>query len=338
MARRIIIYVVLSMLAGLGSPFHVFAHDGDSAFIRGLIESDLVFEGRVVDVNYALSTPGTGQRVGLAHTFVTFQVTRIFKGRIDGPSIRDDDSPRPDSLTLRFMGGPEGDDNYLMVWGTPLFDRDDLDLLMVEDNGRSACPLVGCEHGRYRMIDRFVYNNQGHEIVSTDEALVRYGKFHAIPAVLVNQVGPVEIGRGGETEIDESGLPRVLPPFGSHYDAESFRAVVADKLRDLDAAGLLPPTDPVRSQHSGDDFRVDPAPPVARLPRVQPEPPPPASGVLTADRLEEVFSRDNDDDPVLDPRTAAFLSDFLERELRRRGRQEIKADLRQQRNETRGRP
>jgi hypothetical protein len=299
----------------------VFAHEVGSRFQQHLVDSDLVFEGRVVGVDYEFSTPDASGRGGLVHTFVTFQVERLYKGSV-APPTRSEGSAEPDTLTLRFLGGPEGDDTYLMAWGVPLFDPGDVDVLMVRGNGRLACPLVDCEHGRYRIIDRLVYNDFGHEIVSTDQAAVLYGRFHELPEVLINHVGPVEIGRDGEIEIDETGTPRVLPDFGTHYDAEGFRAVLADTLRDLAAAGLLPPTEPVESQDLRAAFRVDPAPPVADLPRVEAEATPPVAGALRADRLEEIFTRNADDDPVLDPKRAAFLSWFLENELRRLGRKE----------------
>lgn len=303
------------------------AHESGSDFLQGLIESDLVFEGSVIGIEYKSALAESGQRRGVPHTFVTFQIDRIFKGSIAGGSTRDGGGTViPTTLTLRFIGGPAGDDIYFHAIGTPLFDIDDHDVLMVKANGRLICPLVRCEHSRYRIIDRFVYNNHGHEIVSTDQAPVLYGKYHPLPEVLINQIGPVEIGRGGEIEADETGLPRSLPDFGRHYDVESFRVILAETIDTLMSSRLLPATDPVISQDINLDFTGSPPVAVVRLPVVDEEVIPPATGFLIADRLEALFLKFNGGNPVFDRRTAKYLNRFMQKELRRLARMEEKAD------------
>ncbi len=137
-------------------------------------EADLIFKGTVVDVQYRESEPAplvdptTGRPVldeegqpekedasSLPHTFVTYQVERVYKGRAPGGSV-----------TLRFMGGvadalyEDVDDAgnvdrgpiYVDVSTAPRFDIGDRDLLFVVDNTEAECPLAACEHGRFRLL------------------------------------------------------------------------------------------------------------------------------------------------------------------------------------------
>lgn len=296
----------------------VFADGSASAFVHGLIKSELVFEGEVVDVAYRLSRRADDQRTGLAHTFVTYQVDAVLRGSI--ATIGSRTHPERFLLTLRFMGGVEGDDEYSIYSGTPLFDVGDRDLLVVTGNGSRICPLADCKQGRYRYIDGLVYNEDGHEIVATDEELVLYGKPNFLPEVMTHQMGETMLEIINLVEPNEGGLPPVLPDFGVKYDPAGFRAVVESTLAELDAAGLLPSPEPVESQDISEEFNAVIAEPVTALPPVRAQASEPDTGFLVADRLEENFLRQNGGDPVLEPRFEKFLTDFRERELRRLGR------------------
>ncbi len=139
-------------------------------------QAELIFQGVVSDVHYKLSDVISDENIQLPHTFVTFKIEEIFKGTTAGETI-----------TLRFQGGSmqvasEADPKqtfprYLMVSKIPLFDIGDRQILYVQGNGASICPLVGMNKGRLRVIEGYVYSDYGRPLVFTsqvDETL----KFH----------------------------------------------------------------------------------------------------------------------------------------------------------------
>lgn len=114
-----------------------------------LNNADLVFSGKVVDIQYKDSADG------IPFTFVTYHVDNIIAGRADS-----------DRVTLRFMGGRQQKGEvirYLDVSDTPEFQAGDTDVLFVRKNGLSICPLVDCAQGRFR--------NRG-GVVATEDSLV----------------------------------------------------------------------------------------------------------------------------------------------------------------------
>jgi hypothetical protein len=237
----------LILIAGSAS-----ADEVGSSFIEGLIKAQLVFEGEVVDVRYRLSTPTAVNRAAIPHTFVTYRIDHVYKG-----SVADNTrSETPATVTLRFIGGEGVNDEYMTVSGQPLFDVGDHDLLMAVGNGENICPLTNCQHGRYRIIDNYVYNEDGQEIVSTADAPVVYGKFHELRDVTTHQMGAAQLQLVSVHENGESGLPAPQPDYGIHYDATSFRAIVEDTLNTLDQAGLLPALAPLPSMDPDVDFVV----------------------------------------------------------------------------------
>lgn len=237
----------LILIAGNAS-----ADEVGSSFIEGLIRAQLVFEGEVIDVKYRLSTPTTGNRAAIPHTFVTYRIDHTYKGSVANNTR----SEIPTTVTLRFIGGEGANDEYMTVSGQPLFDVGDHDLLMTVGNGKNICPLARCQHGRYRIIGNYVYNEDGQEIVSTADAPVVYGKFHELRDVMTHKMGAAQLQLVGVHENDESGLPVPQPDYGIHYDATSFRAIVEGMLDTLEQAGLLPALAPLPSMDSDVDFVV----------------------------------------------------------------------------------
>lgn len=57
----------------------------------------------------------------------------------------------PATLTLQFLGGQVGDET-MRVDGMPAFRASDEDVLFVEGNGRTICPLPGMKHGRFSVV------------------------------------------------------------------------------------------------------------------------------------------------------------------------------------------
>lgn len=146
-------------------------------------EAELVFEGEVVAVDYSMSDAGRGLDA-LPHTFVTYQIDRLFKG----------DSELGDLIVLRFQGGPvPGSDLAMMVAGMPTFDVGDRDVLFVRDNGRAIAPLVGWGQGRFRIVDGIVYSDEGRELSLNREDRFVFGAAQPLTEVLTHQMGDVEL-------------------------------------------------------------------------------------------------------------------------------------------------
>ncbi len=126
-----------------------WSHGGEDkpTLKQQLAQSELTFSGQVWKVVYKLSSNG------VPHTFVTYKVNQKYFG-----GIREGKTSK---VTLRFLGGPMGDGSFLISSYIPHFNVGDTDILMVRDNNRSDCPLVGCMAGRVRMYGNGVYNAWG---------------------------------------------------------------------------------------------------------------------------------------------------------------------------------
>ena len=120
--------------------------------------SNLVFIGRVVKVDYRLSNPRAGEGVGLPHALVIYEVDSVLRGQAPGKT-----------LTMRFIGGPDGRGRFVGVSGVPQFQPGEQDLLFVSSNGERDCPLVMCEWGRFRVLRAGVYNNHGFPVRAVDK-------------------------------------------------------------------------------------------------------------------------------------------------------------------------
>lgn len=239
------------------------AHVGDAPeealdLARMSRRAELVFTGEVVGVQYANSdivpelladgspaldaggAPILVDGSDLPHTFVTYRVEKVFKGRVEGRSV-----------TLRFLGGvndlprsqseiaPESPaDEVFGVSETPLFDTGDRDLLFVRGNTTAICPLVNCSAGRFRLIPkaadrRFVYTDRGEELRKVGQRLI-IGPPQQLEAILSNRIGPFTI----RTQYDEgrdsdvlAGLPMPNIVIGTHLSQNVFEAAVATAVR-----------------------------------------------------------------------------------------------------------
>jgi len=87
------------------------AQTAQGSFDARLRQAEFIFQGVVTDVTYARSQPTELDGDRLPHTFVTFQIERIFKGRAVGNTV-----------TVRFLGGQRPDGSYMMSSAAPLFD------------------------------------------------------------------------------------------------------------------------------------------------------------------------------------------------------------------------
>ena len=121
-------------------------------------QSNLVFIGRVTQVNYRMSEANSKEDVALPHTIVTYEINQILRGKA------------PDrNFTMRFVGGPDGRGRFLDVSGVPHFQVGEEDLLFVSSNGEDGCPLALCEWGRYRILEGKIYNAKGVPVVSIED-------------------------------------------------------------------------------------------------------------------------------------------------------------------------
>lgn len=142
-----------------------------------LNQADLVFTGKVIDIQYKDSLDG------IPHTFVTYQVDDVISGRPDGKQV-----------TLRFMGGRQQKGEvirYLDVSETPEFQAGDTDILFVSRNTSNICPLADCNSGRFRNRDGVLTSDDGRVVIETAD------RSYAISsAVLTNDTGvKQDIGR-----------------------------------------------------------------------------------------------------------------------------------------------
>jgi len=112
-------------------------------------QANLVFIGKVERVAYRNARGDKGEGV-IPYTIVTYRIGQVLRGKPPGKEI-----------TMRFVGGPDGRGRFLSVSGVPLIQQGDQDLLFVATTDDASCPLVYCEHGRYRILNEQVFNTYG---------------------------------------------------------------------------------------------------------------------------------------------------------------------------------
>jgi hypothetical protein len=113
-------------------------------------DSSLVVQSRVARIDYRMAGAGSDGRPGVPYTIVTYDVAEVLRGSLPGRSV-----------TLRYIGGPDGRGGFLEASEVPIFQVGDQDILFVRGNGESGCPLVDCADGRYRILDGAVYDGHG---------------------------------------------------------------------------------------------------------------------------------------------------------------------------------
>jgi hypothetical protein len=141
-------------------------------------DADFIFQGVVTNVEYRMSDPSPQGVAQIPHTFVTFKVERLLKGQ-----------GNPESITLRFLGGDEGDGKIMTVSHMPLFDVGDRDILLVRRNGKAMCPLASCEKGRFRIIGNQLFTHEGRPLLLNDQGELTYGKAQRLEEVRTNRIG-----------------------------------------------------------------------------------------------------------------------------------------------------
>jgi hypothetical protein len=97
--------------------------------------AQIIFEGEVTGLQSQWIGEGAEHRIV---TFVTFKVDDTLKGN---PGA---------SYSIRMLGGTV-DDRTMEVTDAPKFKVGDHDILFIENNGSQFIPLVGIQHGRFRV-------------------------------------------------------------------------------------------------------------------------------------------------------------------------------------------
>jgi hypothetical protein len=173
--RRLGLFLMALLLAA-----NLQATSFDPVTERDLVsKASLVFQGIVTRVEYRISDVEGPNVERLPHTFVTFRIEKLYKGKSESGR----------TITLRFQGGPDGQGNTVFVSGIPLFDAGDRDILFVAKNGEAWCPLVGWEQGRFRIVNDEVFSDDGREVLISEKGNLQFGNLHPLPEVLKNKVG-----------------------------------------------------------------------------------------------------------------------------------------------------
>jgi hypothetical protein len=98
-------------------------------------QAELIFQGTVTDVRSVWEGEGAQRHID---TFVTFNIDENVKGKATS------------SYTIRMLGGTVGDET-MEVTDTPKFRVGNREILFVEHNNEQFVPLVGINHGHFRV-------------------------------------------------------------------------------------------------------------------------------------------------------------------------------------------
>lgn len=241
-SRRSMLAATIALTALCASPWASASHQRTLSTLERLQQAELVFEGVVTDIQYRTSVATTPDQPELPHTYVTFQIERLHLGSVDTGN----------TVTLRFLGGFAEDGSYLDISGIPTFEMGDREILFVRQNGRKACPLVGWEQGRFRVVRGQVFHSQGEELY-----MGRDGSLHFGPAGLELSGARARPLSTTERRRNDSEGGEVAPPAGTlRPDAKSFGDFMEIAVRDLARAGMLRPMAMTRSSDLRKSFSV----------------------------------------------------------------------------------
>jgi hypothetical protein len=219
-------------------------------------DADIVFEGTVLAVEFRNALAQSGKR-GVPHTFVTWQIHRIFKGRTPGPT-----------MAARFLGGMPNADELLALSRSPRPDVGDRDIVFLRENGESICPLVHCEDGRLRILDAAVYDERGRAFSLRPGGIVQLGATHPGEAFSRWEAAGVGRVRGEEDGGIDSARGTTLSdttPAGAAMSVSGLRNLLQERVAALYTPAQLARLRPVKSLDPERSFRF-------RAPRAVPAP------------------------------------------------------------------
>ncbi len=141
------------------------AADADAGGLRELMaQSAAVAYGKVVDIEYRNSEATREEPKGVPHTFVTYEIGKVFRGYL------------PSKITLRIPGGADGSGGVYTETTAPTFARGEADVLFIPGGEPGNCQLVNCVEGRFRVIDDRIYSGFGVPLVGAEKSLEFGGK------------------------------------------------------------------------------------------------------------------------------------------------------------------
>ncbi|MBE9214486.1 hypothetical protein IQ247_17730 [Plectonema cf. radiosum LEGE 06105] len=126
-----------------------------------LANSDAVVYGVVSNVEYQMSSEKGEFAESLPYAFVTYKIRQVIAGE-----------KTEEEVTLRFIGGPDGQGDFLEVTGVPAFQVGQQDILFIQNNGEDDCPLVHCGNGRFQIYENRVYDSHGVPVVGIVKGVV----------------------------------------------------------------------------------------------------------------------------------------------------------------------
>ncbi|HVG07134.1 MAG TPA: hypothetical protein VNM67_05470 [Thermoanaerobaculia bacterium] len=195
--------------------------------------AELVFTGTAVSSEVALTPEDQ-----FPFTFVTFRVESTLKGRAEGKE-----------LTLRFAGGPVGED-WVEVVGMPEFAIGEEYLLFVSGNGVNLSPVLGWHQGRLRV----ARDPESGRKVLVDEA--------GAPVLGIERgrwvLGVPQHGLGGKAElVDQEGVVITAERPGPVRRARPDAGQVVQSLRSfLHSRGAKPTFAPGRTVRSASPSEI----------------------------------------------------------------------------------
>ena len=154
--KKISFFSILAILSVPASQAHGPSPDASDTLLTTVARSDAIFLGTVLDIQYRVSSPTKNSPNGVPHTFVTYQIKKLIRGRADR------------QLTLRFAGGPDLAGSFMIQNNVPAITRGDTDVLFVKGGELDDCPLVGCIDGRFRVIRNQMHTSWGIPVLDVD--------------------------------------------------------------------------------------------------------------------------------------------------------------------------
>ena len=253
---RLVVPAVAALIA-LGFAPSVRAESRLPARIDDAIrKADLVFEGTVKSVEFRNARVPSGH-APVPHTFVTWQIHQIFKGRTPGAEI-----------TARFLGGMPDPDELLALSRSPRPDVGDRDVVFLARNGSSICPLVGCEDGLFRILDGAVYGERGQALAVRSDGTIHLGATRDDERVTRWDAVGIERVRGGsevDGDVAVGAEPSDTAPGGPAMPADALRSLLAVRVAALYTPAQLARLRPVKSLDPDKRFSF-------RAPRAVPPP------------------------------------------------------------------
>lgn len=217
----------------------------DTELVR---KADLIFQGVVTRVDYRMSTILTTGDVQLPHTFVTFHVERVLKGKYSGTSSQ---------FTLRLTGGSNPiAKRFMRLEGCPDFDIGERVVLFVRQNQHALCPLAGWAQGRFRIVNDAVFSDSGREVWLTAQSTLVLGPRRALAEVRTHhRGGGIYAYRVASSDVSETSV--TLPPMtGTRLTLSTFISYVSWRVKTSHTTSELSLLPPVTSANSEQQFRV----------------------------------------------------------------------------------